>query len=748
MKKSMVGVVMAAVSSILLAGSLNAWQDGQNSVTLFDSSAQDSLSMGNLTVLSDGKNVPITKILTSSQELGGQVMKITTKTPLSVNSNNQIVYTPSQSVSGSAQIYPRNVLSQKSYYFSGKLGLEYSQKASSFALWAPTAHSVTLYVYDYYNSDSSNYSQKVEMTPSKNGVWNTKVTGNLAGKYYLYAVSLYEGGKLTTNYVQDPYSLGSGPNSQKSYIFDMNALNASLPGWNEDKFVSLQDNVDAIIYELHVRDYTISPTSGVEDAYKGKFLGLTEPLTKSPQGISTGLSNLKELGVTHVELLPIYDYATGDESSMNSAYTWYNWGYDPALYNNVEGSYASTPLGTARQKELKELVMTMHQNGMGVIKDVVFNHTYATGNNDFSIFDKIVPYYFYRVEDNGVYSNGSGCGNDVATERPMVRKFIVDSCVSDVENYHIDGFRFDLMGLIDTQTMLAVRDQVKQINPSAIIIGEGWDMGTLLPDSQRAIQANISGTGIAAFNDGMRDNLRGDVFDASAPGFIEGAVPMNGLDRLTQIIKGQSTGRNDTTIPVFSPNETVNYVSCHDNATLWDKISSSAPKATDQQKISMDALGFGIVMTSQGIAYMGEGEEFARTKNGNDNSYNDNDPTVNPINWNLKSQNSQLFDYYKFMIALRKSHPAFRMTSSEMVNAHLQILSAKNNQIIYQITGNANGDSWKNIIVILNGTAKGMKFAPMGNWSVAVNGLSTYSNVMGIKNSLTVPAYSMAVLYQ
>ncbi|MCX5773428.1 MAG: type I pullulanase [Fusobacteria bacterium] len=747
MKKKLLGVIMTTASTMLLASSLNAWQDSQNMITLFDSRSQDVLSVKSISITSDGKPVAISSISASSQELGGQVVSITTKTAIGVASNNQVILS-SATTSGSAQIYPRNVLSHKKYYYSGKLGLEYGPNKSSFALWAPTAQSATLYVYDYYNADILNSSQKIVMKANKNGVWNTKVFGNLAGKYYLYGVTLYEGGKRVTNYVQDPYSLGSGPNSQKSYIFNMNVVNASVTGWDKDNFVSLQNNVDAIIYELHVRDYTIDPSSGVRSDYKGKFLGLTEPLTKSPQNLLTGLSNLKKLGVTHVELLPIYDYASGDESSMNSAYTWYNWGYDPALYSNVEGSYATTPVGIARQEELKELVVTMHQNNIGVIKDVVFNHTYATGNNDFSIFDKIVPYYFYRVQDNSVYSNGSGCGNDVATERPMVRKFIVDSCVSDTINYHIDGFRFDLMGLIDTQTMMSVKTAVKEINPSAIIIGEGWDMETLLPASERAIQANISGTGIAAFNDGMRDNLRGNVFDANAPGFIEGATPMNGLDRLAQIIKGQSTGRNDTSIPVFSPQETVNYVSCHDNATLYDKISSAAPQATEQEKISMDALAFGIVMTSQGIAYMGEGEEFARTKHGNDNSYNDNDPTVNPINWNLKAKNSELFDYYQFMISLRKSHPAFRMTSSEMVNSHLQIISTNNNQIIYQITGSANFDSWKNIIVILNGNGKGMRFSPMGNWEISVNGLTTYEKGRAITKSVIVPAYSMAVLYQ
>jgi pullulanase len=578
----------------------------------------------------------------------------------------------------------------------------------------------------------------------------TSLKGDLAGQYYIYAITLFENGQEITNWVVDPYSTASAPNSAKSYIYDEAAVNLAVKAWDKDKYVTLKNNVDAVIYELHVRDYTIDKSSGIAEVNKGKFLGLTQTNSKSPDNLVTGLANIKELGITHVQLLPVYDYGTGDETSMNNAYPWYNWGYDPVLYNNVEGSYASNTVGTARQEELKTLIATLHQNNIGVIKDVVFNHTFQTGNDTFSIFDKIVPFYFYRVADDGLYSNGSFCGNEVATEKPMVRKFIVDSIKHDVRNYHFDGFRFDLMGLIDTTTMLAIKQAVKKINPNALLIGEGWHMPSSYPSAELFTQANVQATGIAAFSDGMRDNLRGDVFKSDGAGFVQGAAPYNGIERLKQLIKGLVTGRDSAPITVFSPNETVNYVSVHDNATLMDKISSGAPNASDAERIQMNALAFGIIATSQGILLLDEGQKFGRTKHGNENSYATNDPTINPIQWGLKQTNQQLFEFYRGMIALRKSHPAFRMTDSAMIESDLHFLLATDHQIIYQIKAHANNDKWGTIMVVLNAspTVLTSKLGA-GQWYLAVNGLQTYpSSEAQVNHTITIKPFSMAVLYQ
>ena len=724
----------------------HAWQDGADELVFFTPSSLSvkDISTADFSISSNGKTIPVKKINKITPLPDGVSITLQLDSKIAPNANNLINFKTTQQ---NLTIYPRQVLDQAQYYFNAKLGLDYHKDHSQLALWAPSAKNVSVYLYPYYNSDLTNYSRKIDLQRQANGVWQTKLNGDQAGNYYVYAITLFENGKEVTNLVADPYSSASSPNSEKSYIYDETALDKRVIGWDQDKYVPLKNNVDAVIYELHVRDYTIDQSSGIESSLKGKFLGLAQDNSHTTSGVATGLANIKELGVTHVQLLPVYDYGTGDETSMNNVYPWYNWGYDPVLYSNIEGSYATNPVGTLRQEELKTLITTLHRNNLGVIKDVVFNHTFQTGNAQFSIFDKIVPFYFYRVSDDGVYSNGSYCGNEVATEKPMVRKFIVDSIRNDVSNYHVDGFRFDLMGLIDTQTMLAIQQAVKAINPSALIIGEGWNMPSTYPSSERFIQANTQGTGIAAFNDGIRDNLRGDVFNSSASGFVQGSVPYNGIERLKQLIKGAVTGRDAAPIPVFSPNETVNYVSVHDNATLIDKISSGAPKSDYEQKLQMDALAFGAIATSQGILLLDEGQEFGRTKHGNENSYASNDPTINPIQWNLKQDNQTLFKFYQTMIALRKSHPAFRMNSSAMVESNLQFISSNNNQIVYQIKAHANDDQWGKIMVLLNASSKPLHQALQGTWQVVVNGIQI-NQPSNLKNTISVPAYSIAVLHQ
>jgi len=434
---------------------------------------------------------------------------------------------------------------------------------------------------------------------------------------------------------------------------------------------------------------------------------------------------------------------------MNSSYTWYNWGYDPVLYNNVEGSYSKDPNGIARQIEYKKMVQAFHNDNLGVIFDAVFNHTFQTGDKEMSIFDKIVPYYYYRMNNDGTYSNGSFCGNEVATERPMVRKFIVDSVKYFAKEYHIDGFRFDLMGLIDKQTMLDVYTETRKINPNAIIYGEGWKMPTILPVEECMTQANVENSGVAAFNDGIRDNLRGDIFIADSKGFVQNSKPMTGFERLKLQIKGQSTGRDTTSIPVASPNAVVNYVSCHDNLCLWDKLVASEPHAPAEKIKKMDLLAFGAVITSQGIPFLAEGDDFGRTKHGCENSYNNNDPSINPINWNLKSTNSDMYKFYQGMIKLRKDHPAFRMSTKEMVDKHLFFIDkTEDDMIAYILKDNANGDSWKNILVVLNSNPKDQVIELVGDWNIVVLGDKAGTDMISIyTNRITVPGMSILVAH-
>lgn len=666
---------------------------------------------------------------TGKSNISTKLVKINVSTALDITDK----YTVKRDGFESSDAVARKVLDEDKYYYSGDdLGSVYSSDATSFRIWAPTAREVSLLLFD--TADSSVPSNTYTMNKSENGTWKTTVGGDLNRKYYQYRIILYVNGNLTTYNVDDPYSYGSSANSGKSLIYDSKQTDPL--GWESDKYVTLKNSVDAIIYELHIRDYTISDSSGVKQKYKGKYLGMTQSGTKSPEGESTGLDNIKDLGITHVELMPTYDYGTGDETESNEGYSWYNWGYDPVLWNNVEGSYATSPYGSVRQSEYKKMVKAFHDNGIGVIADAVYNHTYQTGNSMFSIFDKIVPGYYYRISDDGTYSNGSGCGNDIASEKPMVRKFIIDSVKYWVKEYHIDGMRFDLMGLIDKETMEEVLKAAKAINPNFIAYGEAWNMSTALDSSKRLIQKNIPNSGFAAFNDGIRDKTNKFAENLSMPeltdyiGYIKGALMGNGVKLTT-------------------PNETINYASCHDDLNLWDLISSRTD-VSNSDRLKMDALTNTIILTSQGIPFFSEGDEFGRSKNGNANSYNDNNSNVNPINWALKSQNKKLYNYYKGIIALRKAHPAFRMTDAAMIDKNIMFdTSGEGSQFVgYVIKNNANGDSWKNIYVAFNGGSKSIKATINGKWTIVANGEYAGTSSLGTADGeITIPAYSSVIMY-
>lgn len=610
------------------------------------------------------------------------------------------------------------VPSLESYLYRGDdLGVTHRAQGSAFKLWAPTAKSVSILLFD----DATNESHRsIPMEKDADGIWSAKAGGDLDGKYYLYEIT-HEGNGLDSGSVRviDPYARGSSANSGRALIYDSRKTNPD--GWGEDKFVSLKNNVDAVLYEVHVRDFTISGSSGVSDDKRGKYLGMIEAGTRSPQGEKTGIDHLIELGVTHVHLLPVFDYGTGDEREKADAYTWYNWGYDPVLYNTPEGSYASDPDGTARQREFKEMVQALHRNHIGVVMDVVYNHTFETGRGRFSIFDRILPHYYYRMEGSGAYANATGCNNEFASEKPMARKFIVDSIQYWMREYHVDGFRFDLMGALDRETMLEAYRAAKEINPSVIFYGEGWSIEHVLPAERMMTQRYVEGTGIAAFNDGIRDNIKGDGHNAAAQGFVQGAwPPCGGMERFLLNIKGESTGKGDGGMAVVSPNETVNYDSCHDDYCLWDKLQLSTPDVPERLRIDMDKLAAGIVLTAQGVAFIHAGDEFLRSKNRNNNSYNN--LTDNTIDWSLKATHRDVFDFYRGMIALRRAHPAFRMTDGAAVERSVEFAKVvPNNLVEYVIKNHANGDSWKNILVIYNGNKDARTVKVTGEWSIVAD---------------------------
>ncbi|MGE5585169.1 MAG: type I pullulanase [Bacillota bacterium] len=625
------------------------------------------------------------------------------------------------------------VLDGPNYVYDGDdLGATYTKEATTLKVWAPTALEVNVLL---YMSATGASVERIPMARQAKGVWQASLPGDHQGQYYVYEARH----AAATVTVPDPYSRASAANSTRTLIFDPAVTNPE--GWDRDAPVSLATPVDAVIYEAHVRDMTIHPTSGVEPAWRGKYLGLAQEGTRGPEGVTTGLDHLKELGITHVHLLPVYDFGSADETDPNSR----NWGYDPVLYNVPEGCYATNPDGVERILEFKRMVQALHRSGIGVVVDVVYNHTHATGLADrISVFDKLVPDYFYRFDDAGNRAAASGCGNEVASERPMVRKFILDSVKYWTREFHLDGMRFDLMALTDKDTMLLVEKAAREINPHFLMYGEPWLVGSSpLPAEQQITKGNQKGTRLAVFNDNLRNAMKGPWDDNTKGGFMNGV-----RGREKAIRDGVEGSINDF---AASPEEVVQYVTCHDGMTLWDRVSTSNPSDSVEDRVKMTLLGNAIVFTAQGIPFMQEGEEFLRTKGFNANSYNADD-TVNAIDWSFKARNRQVFEYYRGLVALRKAHPSFRLNSAEEVRRSLSFFLVGSNMVAFKLTNDR--DTWKEIVVIYNGN-KGEKTIrlPEGSWVAVVAGMEAgVTPVTAMPNcyaaEVTVPGYSAMVLYE
>lgn len=558
--------------------------------------------------------------------------------------------------------------------------MSYQQGMTEFRLNAPTE--ATLRIYD--NGSDTKAAKTVKMKKASNGEWVATVKGNLKGKFYTFDTGNGECPGL--------FAKAVCVNGDRAAIVDMTDTNPE--GWANDVRPSLKSPCDLVIYELHHRDFSIDASSGLVN--KGKFLALAEP---------KAIDYLKRLGVNAIHILPSFDFASVDETRLDQPQ--YNWGYDPKNYNVPEGSYATDPYEpTRRIKEFKTMVMALHKAGIRVILDVVYNHTFNIKNSN---FQRISPDYYYRKTADGRYSDGSGCGNETASEKPLMRTYMIESVKYWVNEYHIDGFRFDLMGVHDIETMNQIRHEVNNIDPSIYIYGEGWSAGSCAyPTEKLAMKANAQKLdGIGAFSDEMRDALRGPFSDDHKGGFLAGVSGQEesikfGIVGAIQHPQVDMTKVNYSKAPwTNSPSQMVSYVSCHDDMCLTDRLRTSIPGIDNDELIRLDLLAQTAVFTSQGVPFMLCGEEMLRDKKGVANSFRSPD-NINHLDWNNLKKYPEVFDYYSGLIALRKAHPAFRLGNAEAVRQHLEFLSAPSGVVAFRLKNHAGGDAWNNIVVILN----------------------------------------------
>ncbi|PHF36223.1 type I pullulanase [Bacillus pseudomycoides] len=618
------------------------------------------------------------------------------------------------------------------YYDGNDLGNIYTPQETKFRLWAPTASEAKLVTYKKWNDEKGT---EISMDQGKKGTWTAKLTGNQKGLFYTYKVKI--GDKWTE--AVDPYVRAASVNGDKGAVVDLKETNPK--NWKGNKKPKFKNPEDAIIYELQVRDLSIQPESGIKN--KGKYLGVTEKGTRGPEGVKTGLDHIKDLGVTHVQFLPIFDYASVNEENLNEPQ--YNWGYDPKNYNVPEGSYSTNPYEpTVRITELKQMIQTLHDNNLRVVMDVVYNHMYNAAESN---FHKLVPGYYYRYNEDGSLANGTGVGNDTASERKMMRKFMIDSVVYWAKEYNLDGFRFDLMGIHDVETMNAIRKAVNQIDPSIILHGEGWDLNTPLAPELKANQKNAEKMkGIAHFNDDIRDGLKGSVFGDKDNGFV------NGKQNMEERIKKGITAGIDYDRKVYTyqdPEQVLTYVEAHDNHTLWDKLELTNPGDSEEVRKQMHKLSSSIILTSQGVPFLHAGQEFMRTKYGDHNSYKSPD-SINQMDWVRRAAFDKEVDYMKGLIELRNNYSAFRMTTAEQIKKHLAFIDAPKNVVAYTIDGKANGNKNEYFVVAHNANREAVEITlpSKGPWKVLVDGECAGSKVLYVfhDNKIKVPALSSFVL--
>ncbi|MGF7031334.1 pullulanase [Paenibacillus mucilaginosus] len=615
------------------------------------------------------------------------------------------------------------------FYDGDDLGVTYTADRLFFRLWAPTAGEAVVVLYRSWDDEVAGL--ELPMTRAEKGTWTLDVEGDFGGWFYTYRVKIGDG----WNEAADPYAKAVGVNGKRGAILDLRTTDPA--GWAADTKPPMRAAVDAIIYEVHVRDFSIHPESGMK--HKGKYLAFCEKGTRGPEGIYTGIDHLVDLGVTHVQLLPVNDYFYGsvDETKPNEQY---NWGYDPQNYNVPEGSYAADPYQPdSRIRELKGLVQALHSRGIRVIQDVVYNHLYDGYRANLA---QLVPGYYFRYRSDGTLSNGSHCGNETASEHLMMRKFIIDSVVYWAREFHMDGFRFDLMGLHDVSLMQEIRRRLDEIDPSILITGEGWVMDSALAPEERANQLHAGRMPrVAQFNDRLRNALKGDTFDKASRGFV------NGGWYLEHEIKTGACGSipyNEYTFGFpLQPDQTVNYAECHDNFTLWDKLSLVGGGESEDILRASHRLASAIVLTSQGIPLLHAGQEFMRTKQGVENSYKSPDE-INRLDWQRCADRKHDVWYMKELIALRKAHPAFRMTTTEEIRSHLRFEDAPGGCVAYTLRDHAGGDPFEHLYVLYhaNRGTDDLPLPQLGEWEV----LFGSEHVRRMDGRLQVEGIGMVVL--
>ena len=722
------GKTLVTIKKFTMAGMVDF-----NSIeyNLFPKTALTSASQ--VKVYEGDKELTVTKVTNLGVEVSSGI--ITVEETLDIGKNYRVEIEGY----GERAVVPTDIFDSdyfiENYTYDGDdLGAVINGDSTTFKVWAPTASKVVLNLFESGHEGAAYKS--VDMEKGERGVWSyTESCGH--GTYYTYTVTTSVG----TQDAVDPYAKAAGLNGNRGMVVDLSLTDPE--GWTDINFDSgIKTYSDAIIWEVHVRDFSNKIASS---QYKGKYLAFTETGLKNEYGQSVGVDYLKELGVTHVHLLPVYDYQTVDEANPDSQF---NWGYDPKNYNVPEGSYSTDPYnGEVRIKEYKQMVMALHAAGIGVVMDVVYNHTYDANSS----FNRIVPYYYYRYTASGANSSASGCGNDTASERYMYGKFMVDSTKYWIEEYNLDGLRFDLMGLHDLQTMQEVENAVHGVNPNAIIYGEGWTMGHTIDGSAQANQTQIGKIkplegaigGIAVFNDAIRDGLKGSVFMIESKGYISGAGAGTFPGVLFGIRGGSGTGAGWK----VNNSMVVNYMSAHDNNTLWDKLAISNGNDSVEDRLAMNRLGATILMCSKGAVFFQAGEEMLRSKPKADGTFDENSykssDEINNIKWDvLKEGNIEygMVKYYKGLIQMRKAYSIFTTNNTAVSGGAIKDAGGR---ATVSIDNHMGGKAF----MIFNPTGEEMTYTLDASWNMICNGSVAGAESLGVvSGEITIPAYSAVVL--
>ena len=683
---------------------------------------------GNIKVMSKDAEVAIESVKTD-----GNKAILTMKEEVNPMGSYQIVYGENTGVAVTLPDYFSTKEFEDKYTYDGDdLGATYSKDKTVFKVWSPTAEKLELVLYKEGN-DVDAY-DTIEMTYTDKGVWTAEVAGDLNKVYYTYTAHFAD--DVTIANIVDPYARTLGVNGDRGMVIDLDSTDPE--GWDKDVRRTLSSPTNHFIYELHVRDFSMHENSGISEANKGKYLAFTEKGTTTPNGTKTGLDHIEDMGINAIHLLPTYDFSSVNEKTLEN--NQYNWGYDPKNYNAPEGSYSTDPYhGEVRVNEYKQMVQAIHDRDIAVIIDVVYNHT---SSNAFS-YNMLCPGYFFRG------SNASGCGNDVATERSMVRKYIVESCVYWAEEYHIDGFRFDLMAILDVDTMNEIRKALDEVDPNILIYGEGWWSSQPAWTKEGVVPSLKANTAqldrIAAFSDDIRDGIKGSVFNAAEKGYANGNYGKRGSVLFG--VKG-----NQDWAP--NPGQSINYAACHDNNTLWDTICTSNGDDSEESRISQNKLAVAIYMTSQGVPFTLSGEEFLRSKVNADGTFNHNSynapDSVNAMDYSRLETYSDVYEYYKGLISFRKAHAALRMNSKADVNSFLtedKNASSETGIIAYKIEGAPN-EVADAVYVIYNPYLETKTInLPEGEWTICVNGEKAGTEALGTATgTVDVTALSCYVL--